>query len=312
MNTYEVKKNLGFFYCCKLFACAMMVFFSYRNGNSLFQGIVMAMYLLSVLSLFVVAYRKIHSVLATFIVFLVCFILFIKLPVPRLVISIAMLFMMFFGAVYDCFQWVRLAEIKYDERHGNKEKWLELERMVNVTKHYSDQEKRVSFMASVSAQKHKEGNELAIKMGGYITASEEIWNTLPQNVNGAALSELRREYDSIISESADIRKYFEFADCYSSDPGVESQKYETMREYFNRFQRVRKRLAEFQKNIGNDVSTSTVSGMTNYFNGCNSLESLQKRYKDLCKVYHPDMGNGSAEIFAEIQATYEELRKKYK
>ena len=74
MNTYEVKKNLGFFYCCKLFACAMMVFFSYRNGNSLFQGIVMGMYLLSVLSLFVVAYRKIHSVLATFIVFLVCFI----------------------------------------------------------------------------------------------------------------------------------------------------------------------------------------------------------------------------------------------
>ena len=85
-----------------------------------------------------------------------------------------------------------------------------------------------------------------------------------------------------------------------------------MREYFNRFQRIRKRLDDLKHQyLGKSNVTNATSGAANYFNGCNSLESLQKRYKDLCKVYHPDMGNGSAEIFSEIQAAYENLKKKY-
>lgn len=86
-----------------------------------------------------------------------------------------------------------------------------------------------------------------------------------------------------------------------------------MREYFNRFQRIRKRLDDLQRQyVGTGSGANDIaSGASNYFNGCNSLESLQKRYKDLCKVYHPDMGNGSAEIFTEIQAAYENLKKKY-
>ena len=48
-----------------------------------------------------------------------------------------------------------------------------------------------------------------------------------------------------------------------------------------------------------------------YFAGCNSLESVNKRCRDLAKVYHPDAGNGDEESFKALQAEYEKLREKY-
>ena len=313
MNTYDVKKNLGVFYFIKLIISGIAIYFAYSKGNSLFQSIVIGLYILSVLTLSTILYKKIRNVLGTIIVLIVIFIAFIKLPIPGIIISAMMLLMMFLGIVYDCFQWVRLAEISYDYKHGNKEKWVELDRMVRSTKHYSSEERRVSFMASVSEQKHKEGNELAVKMANYIAASEQIWSKLQSYANNDEVSALFREYNQVITESSNIRKYFEIEYTCCVDPTVESNRYEEMREYYNRFQRIRKRLDGFQRQylgIGKSTTTS-VSEISKYFNDCNSMESLQKRYKDLCKVYHPDMGNGSAEIFAEIQAAYENLKKKY-
>lgn len=49
-----------------------------------------------------------------------------------------------------------------------------------------------------------------------------------------------------------------------------------------------------------------------FLNGCSDLDSLNKRYRDLCKVYHPDMGNGSAEIFQKVNAEYEMMKKSMK
>lgn len=44
-----------------------------------------------------------------------------------------------------------------------------------------------------------------------------------------------------------------------------------------------------------------------FFNGCKDTASIKRRYKDLCKVYHPDSGNGSAEIFNKITQEYDRL-----
>lgn len=313
MNTYDVKKNLGFFYFTKLIISGIAIYFAFTKGNSLFQSVIIGLYVSSVLTLSSIIYRKIRNVLGTILILIVIFIAFIKLPIPGIIISAMMLLMMFLGIVYDCFQWVRLVEINYDYKHGNKEKWLELDKMVRSTRHYSSEERRVSFIASVSEQKHKEGHELAVKMANYIVASEQIWSKL-QNYSGKAdIVSFRQEYDTIISESKDIREYFRLDCHYSVDPTIENNKYEEMREYFNRFQRIRKRLDDLQRQyIGaGRTTTNSVSETSKYFNDCNSMESLQKRYKDLCKVYHPDMGNGSAEIFAEIQTAYENLKKKY-
>jgi hypothetical protein len=57
--------------------------------------------------------------------------------------------------------------------------------------------------------------------------------------------------------------------------------------------------------------TDSQSQMPSFFQGCNNLASIKRRYKDLCRVYHPDNGNGSAEVFAQIHNEYELLCSQY-
>lgn len=44
-----------------------------------------------------------------------------------------------------------------------------------------------------------------------------------------------------------------------------------------------------------------------FFEGCKTPEAIKKRYRDLCKVYHPDSGNGSEIIFEAICDEYNRL-----
>lgn len=44
-----------------------------------------------------------------------------------------------------------------------------------------------------------------------------------------------------------------------------------------------------------------------FFEGCRTPEAIKKRYRDLCKVYHPDSGNGSEVIFEAICDEYNRL-----
>lgn len=44
-----------------------------------------------------------------------------------------------------------------------------------------------------------------------------------------------------------------------------------------------------------------------FFSGCRDSASIKRRYRDLCKVYHPDAGNGSSEVFHKITEEYNRL-----
>ena len=46
---------------------------------------------------------------------------------------------------------------------------------------------------------------------------------------------------------------------------------------------------------------------TGFFEGCKSPEAIKRRYRELCKVYHPDNGNGSEAIFNAICDEYNRL-----
>lgn len=46
-----------------------------------------------------------------------------------------------------------------------------------------------------------------------------------------------------------------------------------------------------------------------FFVGCNSREQLDKRYKELCKAYHPDSVGGDQETFVDMQLEYRELKE---
>ena len=52
-----------------------------------------------------------------------------------------------------------------------------------------------------------------------------------------------------------------------------------------------------------------VMKQTKFFNGVSDKNSLDQRYKQLAKVYHPDSGNGSAQIFGEITDEYNILKE---
>ncbi len=47
-----------------------------------------------------------------------------------------------------------------------------------------------------------------------------------------------------------------------------------------------------------------------FFSGCDTPEKLEKRYKALCRTYHPDNEFGDEETFKRMQAEYEEKKKK--
>lgn len=55
----------------------------------------------------------------------------------------------------------------------------------------------------------------------------------------------------------------------------------------------------------------SASDSPGFFFGCGDERSIRRRYKDLCKVYHPDSGNGSAEVFAKITDEYNRLITQY-
>lgn len=49
------------------------------------------------------------------------------------------------------------------------------------------------------------------------------------------------------------------------------------------------------------------SNAQGFFADCKSPADIKRRYHDLCKVYHPDSGNGSAELFYRIKDEYDRL-----
>lgn len=47
-----------------------------------------------------------------------------------------------------------------------------------------------------------------------------------------------------------------------------------------------------------------------FFNGCANDDEIRKRYHQLCKVFHPDSGNGDEETFVLIKEEYDRLLHK--
>ena len=71
---------------------------------------------------------------------------------------------------------------------------------------------------------------------------------------------------------------------------------------------------DFENNSYAD-NRRTVAGdsgnVAGYFADCKSRKEIKRRYHDLCKVYHPDSGNASSDIFCKINAEYLTLMSEY-
>ena len=71
---------------------------------------------------------------------------------------------------------------------------------------------------------------------------------------------------------------------------------------------------DFENNSYAD-NRRTVAGdsgnVAGYFADCKNRTEIKRRYHDLCKVYHPDSGNASSDIFCKINAEYLTLMSEY-
>lgn len=47
-----------------------------------------------------------------------------------------------------------------------------------------------------------------------------------------------------------------------------------------------------------------------FFHGCNDLATLNARYKNLCKTFHPDGASGDEETFKKMQKAYESIKSR--
>ena len=48
-----------------------------------------------------------------------------------------------------------------------------------------------------------------------------------------------------------------------------------------------------------------------FFAGCNSKDSVDRKYKSLVKLYHPDNMDGDTAALQEINVQYAEAKKKF-
>ncbi|WP_155830981.1 hypothetical protein [Butyrivibrio sp. MB2005] len=116
------------------------------------------------------------------------------------------------------------------------------------------------------------------------------------------------EYDEDYDDEYDV-------DYYEDDEEAEDyddyEEYEDYEEYDDRIEDKTYRRNK-QSNNRSTSPKSEPAGNFNFFAGCNSLESADKKYKQLVKLYHPDNMDGDTSALQEINVQYGEIKKKFR
>lgn len=80
-------------------------------------------------------------------------------------------------------------------------------------------------------------------------------------------------------------------------------------EYEEDFYRKQQDYKELEDNISEEPPYANFVKDSLFFAGCNTIEKLDKRYKSLCKAYHPDAEGGDTETFQKMQEEYAQLKE---
>lgn len=148
----------------------------------------------------------------------------------------------------------------------------------------------------------------------YMEKMGEVWNTVIGAVvcfGGPVLdlfTTLRYFFlkKQLFSQMEDDAEYEDYGDEneeeYEEDDEVYEEEYEEDDEAYEEYQRQQTRREWRERR-------RTEAASPGFFSGCKDAASIKRRYRDLCKVYHPDAGNGSSEVFHKITEEYNRLIK---
>lgn len=146
---------------------------------------------------------------------------------------------------------------------------------------------------------------------------DEVWNTLIGAVicfGGPVLDffTIVRYFflkKHLFSQMGDYAEYEDYGDEDDEEDFVEDyeEDYEEDDEAYEEYQgqQTGRGWQERRMQEGNRSEAVTPG----FFSGCKDAASIKRRYRDLCKVYHPDAGNGSSEVFNKITEEYNRLIK---
>jgi hypothetical protein len=134
------------------------------------------------------------------------------------------------------------------------------------------------------------------------------------------LEEFYREDDEFDYNDEDMSPLYNDDDFYDEDDyddeyleDDESDEdeypfYDLKKDYYDdRIENKRKKYSGRKQHLGdahNDVSAF------NFFAGCTTMESATKKYRSLVKLYHPDNLDGDTTALQEINAQYNEIKKR--
>ncbi len=153
----------------------------------------------------------------------------------------------------------------------------------------------------------------------YMEKIGEVWNTVIGAVvcfGGPVLdlfATLRYFFlkKQLFSQMEDDAEYEDYGDEdeeeYEEDDEVYEEEYEEDDEAYEEYQR-QQTGREWRERRMQDRKRSEAAS-PGFFSGCKDAASIKRRYRDLCKVYHPDAGNGSSEVFHKITEEYNRLIK---
>ena len=137
------------------------------------------------------------------------------------------------------------------------------------------------------------------------------WLKNKEYANDPELQKKRRA-DSFYDGDEDLYEdedYYEEGDYYEDDEYYDDREYE---DYDDSSYDVPKD----KTSSGNEHSSSygaqaAFSGTFDFFAGCNSRDSVDKKYKSLVKLYHPDNMDGDTAALQEINVQYGKAKLKF-
>ncbi len=96
-------------------------------------------------------------------------------------------------------------------------------------------------------------------------------------------------------------------ECAKYKKGIPVDKFKRLVPRIQQLEKQREDVQEMAQKlleINNDPVKASV-----FFAGCNTADKLEKRYKSLCKAYHPDAEGGDTETFQKMQEEYAMLKE---
>ena len=114
------------------------------------------------------------------------------------------------------------------------------------------------------------------------------------------------EYDSDYDEEYDDEYEQEYDSDYDEEEFYEDEDYESD-EFYEDDDYDDPDCADKNSRFENPAPMTTFD----FFAGCSSRESVEKKYRSLAKLYHPDNMDGDTAALQEINVQYEEAKKRF-